>query len=204
MNRIANAPTRRYRSALREEQAEATRGRILDATIRVMARGLADVTMPTIAREASVSIPTVYRHFRTKRDLLAALQPHLQRRAGIDRIGPPSSIDDLRPTLADLIGRMEGLDDLTRAALASPAGDEVRRVHAPGRFRIVRSVADAVAPELSEAERDRLARLLVVLTSSSALRVWRDQFHRSVDEIADEIDQAVRAVIACSAVEARP
>lgn len=201
MNRIVDA-TRSYRSELREQQSEATRERILDATTRVIARGLAEVTVPAVAREAGVSVPTVYRHFGTKRDLLAALQPHLQRRAGIDRIAPPTSIDGLRGTLVALIGGMEGLDDIARAALASPAGEEVRRIHAPNRFRLGRTIVDGIAPELPEADRDRVTRVLLVLTSSAALRMWRDQLGRSVEETAEEIDRAVRAVIASAAGEA--
>lgn len=187
---------RSYRSELREQQSVATRERILDATTRVIARGLAEVTVPAVAREAGVSVPTVYRHFGTKRDLLAALQPHLQRRAGIDRIAPPDSIDGLRGTLMALISGMDGLDSVARAALASPAGEEVRRIHAPNRFKLGRTVVDGIAPELPEADRDRVARVLLVMTSSAALRTWREQLGRSVEEIADEIDRAVRAVIA--------
>lgn len=202
MNRIATEAARSYRSDLRSEQAAATRDRILDATMRVMAGGLADVTVPAVARAAGVSVPTVYRHFGTKRELFAALQPHLQRRLGIDRIPAPTSIDGLRGSLVALIGGMDGLDDVARAALASPAGEEVRRIHGPNRFRLGRTIADGVAPELPEADRDRVARLLVVMTSSSALRMWREQFGRSVEEIADEIDRAVRAVIASARGEA--
>lgn len=201
MNRIATAAGRRYQSDLRAQQAASTRERILDATMQVLARGLAEVTIPAVAREAGVSVPTVYRHFGTKRDLLAALQPHLQRRAGIDRVAPPDSIDGLRGTLVALIGGMDGLDDVARAALASPAGEEVRRIHGPNRVRLGRTIADGIAPGLSEAGRDRVARLLLVLTTSSALRMWRDQLGRSVEEIAEEIDAAVRAVIASAAGE---
>ena len=202
MNPIVNEEGRPYRSELRARQAASTRERILDATVRVMAEGLADLTVPAVARAAGVSIPTVYRNFRTKRDLLAGLQPYLQQRARIDPGALPSSIDELRDTLVSLIGGMEGLDDVMRAALASPAGEEARRVHAPRRFALARAVADAVASDLSGADRDRVARLLVVLTSSSALRMWRDHLGLSVDETADEIDRSIRALIAVSGAEA--
>lgn len=200
MTRISNRPkAREYRSELRAEQAESTRGRILDATLRVIAGGLAGVTIPAVAREAGTSVPTVYRHFATKRDLLAALQPHIQQRAHLDEVVLPNSIADLRPSLVAILGRMDSLDDLARAAVASPAAEEVRRVHFPKRFELTRKIADSISPQLTETDRDRIARLLIVLTSSSALRVWRDHFGLSVAEIADEIDRVVRAAIASAA-----
>jgi AcrR family transcriptional regulator len=146
-------------------------------------------------------VPTVYRHFRTKRELFTALQPHLQQRAGIDPNVRPASIDELRGSLVSLLGSMDGIDDEMRAALASPASEEVRRVHAPNRFKLARRLVDGIAPELSEADRDRIGRLLVVLTSSSALRIWRDHFRASVEEIADDIDRTLRAAIAAAEKE---
>lgn len=201
MDHIANEVGRPYRSELRAQQAATTRERILDATVRVMAGGLADVTVPAVARAAGVSVPTVYRHFSTKRDLLAGLQPHLQQRAGIDPSALPASIDELRSSLVSLLGGLEGLDDVMRAALASPASEAVRRVHAPNRFRIARRLADGIAPQLSERDRDRIARLLVIMTASPALRMWRDDFGRSLDEIADDIDWTLRAAIAAAEKE---
>ena len=77
MTRIPTGAVRAYRSQLRVLQAEQTRARILDATVRVMARGLTSVSIPAVAREAGVSVATIYRHFATKRDLLATLTARL-------------------------------------------------------------------------------------------------------------------------------
>ena len=198
MNHIVNEAARPYRSELRERQAATTRERILDATVRVLAKGLADVTVPAVAREAGVSVPTVYRHFRTKRDLLAALQPHLQRQIGIDANALPTSIDELRGSLVSVLSGMDGLDDVMRAAHASAGAEEVRRVHAPNRFKLARKVVEGVAPELLPADADRIARILVILTASPALRMWRDDFGASVEEIADDIDRTMRAAIAAT------
>jgi AcrR family transcriptional regulator len=193
-----NEAARPYRSELRTQQAATTRERILDATVRVLAGGLADVTVPAVAREAGVSVPTVYRHFKAKRDLLAALQPHLQRHAGIDPNVLPTSIDELRGSLVSVLSGMDGLDEVMRAAHASPGAEAVRRVHAPDRFRLARKVVEGVAPELSEADADRIARILVIMTASPALRMWRDDFGASVEEIADDIDRTLRAAIAAA------
>jgi hypothetical protein len=107
----------------------------------------------------------------------------------------PGSIAELRGSLVAMLGRMDSLDDLARAALASPAGEEARRVHFPNRFAVISRIADAIAPGQSQADRERIARLLLILTSSSALRVWRDHLGASVDEMADDIDWVVNAAI---------
>lgn len=196
MTRIVNGGARTYRSQLRTEQTEETRARILDATGRVMAGGLAFVSIPQVAREAGVSVPTVYRHFPTKHDLLAAVYPHAVRQAGLDELVIPRSMDELRAGLRAYFKRTDSFGDLARAAMASPASDEVRRLNMPDRVALFRRLADSLEPKPSPRDRDRIARLLVVLTASSALRLWRDQLDSSVEEAADDVDWAIRAVIA--------
>jgi AcrR family transcriptional regulator len=195
MTRIAPRRTRAYRSELREEQTEDTRARILDATMRVMATGLASLSVPAVAREAGVSVPTIYRHFRTKAELLAAVYPHAARRAGLDAVADPRSLDELGPMIRALLERLDNLDDLSRAAMASPVASEVRSATMPTRLQRIRRLADSIEPKLRQADRDRITRLLAVLMTSSSLRMWRDHLGLSVDEVAKEIDWIVRAAI---------
>lgn len=204
---VAKAAPRPYRSQLRAEQTAETRTRILDAALRVMA-GPRDVAIPDVAREAGVSIPTIYRHFGTKSDLLHELYPHLARRAGLalarfEDIPQPRSPDELRALLRAVYGRIEavGQDDLAVAALSGPAADEVRRVSMPRRLAAFRSMVDTIMPGLGEIERDRIARVLVVLTSSSALQTWREYLGSSADEAADDVDWVVRAALASTGRE---
>jgi AcrR family transcriptional regulator len=196
MTRIAK--TRPYRSELRDRQSDDTRARILDAAIRVMARGVATISIPAVAREAGVSIPTVYRHFGTKRDLLAAVFPHVLRSAGLDEFVPPRSIDELGRGVRDLFERIDAAGDLTRAAAASPAANEVRRVDMPARLQMSRRLADSIVPKLTPGDRDRIARLLTILVSASALRVWRDHLGSTVEEAANDTDWVISAAIAAS------
>ncbi len=196
MTRIANSRT--YRSKLREEQAEATRARILDATGPLMARGVTSLSIPAVAREAGVSVPTVYRHFATKQQLIEAIYPHVMRRAAINQPPPPRSITELRDGVRGYLEHLDSLDDQARAAMASGAADEVRGATMPFRVAVFREVADSVEPKLADADRDRIARLLVVLTQSSSLRMWRDHLGMSIDEVAEEIDWVVKAAIAAA------
>ena len=194
MTRIATGG-RAYSSQLRAQQAQETRERILDATMRVMARGIATLSIPAVAREAGVSVPTIYRHFATKTDLLAAVYPHVTRRAGLDELVIPRSMEELLGGLGAYFERSDSLGDLARLAMASPASDETRRLNMPDRLALFRRIAGSVVPQPSEADRDRIARLLVILTASSSLRLWRDQLGSSVDEAADDVDWVVRAAI---------
>ena len=197
MTRITRRRTARtYGSPLRAQQAEGTRERILDATVRVMARGIAFVSVPQVAREAGVSVPTVYRHFATKRDLLGAVYAHSVRRAGLEELVIPRSMDELRGGLRAYFERTDSFGDLARAAMASPAAEESRRINMPDRVAIFRRIADSIEPKPSKVDRDRIARLLVILTASSAVRLWRDQLGSSVEEAADDVDWVLRAVIA--------
>lgn len=195
MTRIANREARTYTSQLRAEQAEETRERILDATVRVAARSPAGISIPDVAREAGVSVPTIYRHFRTKRELYAAVSPHLGRRAGFGEVTQPHSVEEFHEMVRTVFGGLDSLGEVARRAMASAAADEARRAQMPGRLGMSRRLAETVAPGASKADLDRMARVFVVLTMSSAMRVWRDLLGSSVDEAADDIEWMLRAAI---------
>ena len=201
MSRIANRESRIYQSELRAEQAEETRRRILDAALRVMHTGLARLSMPAVAREAGVSVPTVYRNFRTKADLLAAMYPHAARRAGLDGVPDPAAVRDVKTAVHAVIKRLDALDDVSRAAFASPIADEVRHATMPSRYARIRRLSESIEPPLSAAALDRITRLLVVLISQSSLRTWRDHLGVSAEQAADDVDWILRAAIAAARAE---
>jgi len=155
--------------------------------------------VPAVAREAGVSVPTVYRHFRTKAALLSAMYPFAARRTGLDAVPDPASVAELRGAIRAYIERLDGLEDMARAAYASPIADEVRHATIRNRVQRLQRVADSVKPKLPKVHRDRITRLLVILTSSSALRMWRDHLGASVEEAAGDIDWVVRAAITAAA-----
>jgi AcrR family transcriptional regulator len=79
--------TRTYNGAFRKEQAQMTRGRILDAGRRLLVSGTySSVTMEDIAKEAGVAYQTVYAIFGTK----------LRLAQGIIEVGFPHVADALR------------------------------------------------------------------------------------------------------------
>ena len=166
-----------------------------------MATGVASLSVPAVAREAGVSVPTVYRHFGTKAELVAELFPHAARRAGLDGIPDPSTVGDVRSFVRAVSERLDALDDVSRAAFASPIADKVRHATMPSRIERVRTIGKSVEPPLAKADLDRITRILVILISSSSLRTWRDHLGASPEQAADDIDWILRAAIAAASRE---
>ena len=196
MSRVVNRSPRAYRSVLRDRQASETRERILDAVVQVMARGVADLSIPAVAREAGVSVRTVYRHFANKRELLGELQPHFARRTGMDAMPPPRSLDQLHYGVRTLFTSIHHMGPVGYAALSSPIGSEARHLRMAERRLLTRESVDAIGPELTDEWRDRVARLLVILTSSASLRLWTDHLGLTPEDASDDVVAVVRAVVA--------
>ena len=195
--------SRPYRSELRALHATQTRHSILEAAVRVSARGIATLSVPDVAEEAGVSVPTVYRHFRTKQDLVDAIYPYLEQRAGRGVLALPTDITDLRAGVRRILDHLDSFDDLARAAMASPAAEEGRHRSMPRRLALVGAMLDTLDPPLPTDARDRIARLVVIITSSQSLRTWHDHLGLSPDEVADEIEAVVQAAIAAAREPAR-
>lgn len=125
---------RRYASGLRQEQAQRTRGRILDAAGTLFTKdGYGATTIERIALEAGVATDTVYAVFGSKRAVLSGL---MERHVGGDD-QPIAVLDRLEPQavrlernqrrqlarfatgVTDRIERSRPIDDIMRSAAAT-------------------------------------------------------------------------------------
>lgn len=73
---------RGYKSDLRAQQAAATRELIIKTAAECFVPWATDVPFDQLAERAGISVRTVFRHFRTQRDLLEAATPYLLERSG--------------------------------------------------------------------------------------------------------------------------
>ncbi len=121
-----------YHSPLREEQMRRTREQILEGLVRALARGLADLSIPEVAREAGVSVPTVYRYFKTKRELIEALGMYTLQKIGAAGRQPPQNVEELIAGIRELSRKYEELDETLRAAAMSEFAYEARQRSASG------------------------------------------------------------------------
>ncbi len=142
-----------------------------------MANGAVTWSIPDVAREAGVSVPTVYRYFRTKQDLVQGLGDYVVRKAGLAAMKPPQSPQELV--------------SLVRMASVSELASEVRKESIPLRLRMTE---EALAPVLSlfdEQDRVRLVRMVLLLTSSAMIRAFKEYLDLSGTEAAETVGWAI-------------
>ncbi|WP_149587074.1 TetR/AcrR family transcriptional regulator [Tabrizicola flagellatus] len=162
---------RPYRSALREEQAKATRERILAATIELM-QAEEDASMDAIARAAGVERRTVFRHFETREALLAEAFQWLNDRLGVTIApGDPAA---LAQAIREGFARMDSLEGAVRAGLHSRAGRDMRLSQLPRRRAAFSASLAPVTANLSPAEKARIEALAHLLYSAAAWEVLKD------------------------------
>jgi AcrR family transcriptional regulator len=182
---------RSYDNSLRAEQAAATRDRIVDAAIDVLSEGADKLSIPAVANAASVSVPTVYRHFPSKAALVDAVYDRYADRIDVawhDDV--PSTLDDYLARIADIFARHERVGPELRTAMSGPEGAKVRRRRMAERLDRVDTVL--AGTDLSAADRERMRELLVVLTSSAVQRAFREYLGLGPDVAADRVAWAIR------------
>lgn len=187
--------SRKYESELRGAQARATRDRILDAVVEVLAEGVDTLSIPAVAKRAGVSIGTVYRHFGDKAGLLNALVPYAGRRTGLEVDSIPETMNEVEDLVGKVFRHFEATDDLMRAAFASRIGRDVRVQGSPERLEAFRQTFRNSEQGLQPDQLEHLAKLALVLTTSEAYQQWRDRLGLSPEEAAEEVMWAIRTVV---------
>jgi AcrR family transcriptional regulator len=180
---------RAYNGALRKEQAQLTRGRILNAARRLLLSGTySSVTMEDIAGEAGVAYQTVYGIFGTKlrlaQDLIAIGFPHVGDALKLfDELGP-SDNPELGLRTSARVSRLiyELCADLLRFMRESGDPGLLDRFHEREAQRLQGMIEHGVAALL-----ERSGRLRAGISPSEALAViWAlsgpDQYTQLVFE----------------------
>jgi AcrR family transcriptional regulator len=180
-----------YSSRLRQEQMNRTREQILEGLVRTMSHGITELSIPTVAREAGVSVPTVYRYFRTKRDLVEALGGYLLQKIGFGQVQPPQSPEELAAMVKKLFISYEGLDETLRAAAVSEFAYETRKEALPARLKIIEEALAPVRTKFNEKDWVRLRNIVLVLSSTATVRAFKDYLDLSGEEAADIVTWAI-------------
>lgn len=192
-----------YHSDLRQEQMRRTREQILDALVRTIGQGVAGLSIPAVAREAGVSIPTIYRHFHNKQELVAALGDYLMQKLGMASMQPPHSLDDLIAFARSAFARADDIDEAVKIIAVSELGSQMRKDAMPLRIKMLEdALAGELAP-LNERDRVRLRNMILILTSSAMIRAFKEYLDLSGEAAADTIEWAIRLLVRAAREESR-
>ncbi len=188
-------PARRYASALRRDQTEATRRRIVEAFLAQGRAGASDVSFPELAKHAAVSIPTVYRHFPTRADLFHATVAHAD-----SQVPAPANIDfsegHLGAALEAVFEHRNQVADILGPIGNSPLVWDVRReVTVPRRRAYMERLIDQWVPGITDVDRRRLSDILVVLVSASTASAFRGYCGNAARETAERVQWLLESII---------
>lgn len=198
----ATAGARTYDMGLRDRQSAETRRRIVGALVDLINTGDGrpeTITVPDVADRAGVSVPTVYRHFKTKDALFEAITTI----AFQEFTGDPElpTLDTLPAALHQMFAQMRKHEGFVRATLATDYGREMRRRRRPDRDAMLRSVLDSAARDLPEDRYHALYILIQMLTSGPTYLYLTDKGGYDSDQAADVASWAIRTLIAQAVAE---
>lgn len=187
---------RSYNSALRRDQAEATRERILAAMAALVDEGGGqEPTNRAVAERAQVTEVTVYRHFPSRELLLKGLWEHLNRKDGV-RVGMPEGPADLLAKVKPLMASFDASPAQIIARITTAQGRAARSSLDGERREAFLSVVAQAAPDLAEAEQAKAAAVLQLLYSAYSWLSLREQWNLSGQPAADALGWATELLLA--------
>lgn len=167
---------------LRTAQKEATRARIVRAVSHLVAHDHpAAISVPAVARQANVSVATVYRYFPTKEALLDGAA---RGAVSAEAARLPATLAEVGPALRAAWGELAEQLPLVRGQLVSPAGRDLHRRRWETKRSAMAAQLPAVGIDPESAIGQRLLGVADVLTSSTALLELHDKAKVPVDDAA--------------------
>ena len=181
---------RSYDNAFRQEQAQQTRARILEALIDQVGRGQEEFSIAEVARAARVSVRTVYQHFPNREAQIEAMIGVLDKRLTNGETGPKSVAEI--PAMAErLIRHAANHMAEVRAQTASGIAREVR---ARRRKKRDGTIASVIAGEHPAAAARLAGAAVSVLISGEIAIGLTDRFGIAGEDLVRTHSWIVRVV----------
>jgi AcrR family transcriptional regulator len=185
-------------------QAEATRRRILDATISVIGEDLAALSIPAVARRAGVSVPTVYRYFPDKEALVDAAADHVRDGIGVPAEQPsPADLEDYLDLHREVFRRLSGADPATVGAVVATFGRGAGAIDLEGRREWLAPAFAGILDDWTEADRRNFLSIASILTSSVGATALA-QFGLRGDDAADLFAWTIRRILSVPPIATAP
>jgi AcrR family transcriptional regulator len=187
---------------IRTAQKEVTRQRILGAVLDLVAEGgLAEVTVPDVARASGASVATIYRYYPTKDALFEAAAGEPARRAAGEL--PDGELAGGSEYLRVLWRAFAENMALLRHQLASDAGRDMRatRYETSRRWFVDACSARGIDPDSRAGE--RVVRIALLLTSSLAFVDLHDRQGVDADTAVADVSWAIETLVAATLEDSR-
>lgn len=190
-----NKPKRRsYVSPVREARARETRERILQGVAAWFQQDAPEAfTLEAIAREAGVERRTVFRHFATKEELLAAFWQWINARITPQIL--PGTLQALIAAPRETFARFDAEEGVIRASLHTAAGRAMRLQAVPARRQAFRQVLRDATRGARATDRRRLEAVIHALYSASAWEAMRDYAGVSGTQAGDAASWAMQSLV---------
>jgi AcrR family transcriptional regulator len=192
---MAEPVKRQYDNSRRLAQVRATRLKMIEAAKRLfVAQGYPATTLEAVADAADVPLPTLYRHFKSKRALLSAVLDASfggddEQIAFVDRKAVQAALNEPDPSrmlsafatiVTELLERSSAIQRVVASAApvdpeAAELLREIRRQRHTGQSRIVTALVsrDALDPSLEASEAADLVYLLMSPDAYQILTIER-------------------------------
>ncbi len=171
--------------SLAEQRAAVTRDAIIEATQTLLIeKHPATLSIPAVAKQAGVSVRTVYRYFPNKQELLDGVAKHFPSRSHTDGRWVLDSFDDNEDGLIRLWSSFTENLPAVRAEHQSPAGAELRERRL-GETRVqMAKLISTNFPGAPQHELDVMVDLTIAITSSSMFLELHERLGRGAEESA--------------------
>ena len=177
--------------ALRDEQRELTRRKVLSAVLDLVADGsLDELSVPAVARKSGVSLATIYRYFPTKDALIAAAASEPERTA---LHAEPAT--DYAEYLRSMWHEFSKNMPLLRHQATSAAGREMREARLDRSKKLLSHTLKGAGIDPKSAEGERLISVLLLVSGSLALVELHDRQGLDVDTAVDTSLWAANALM---------
>jgi AcrR family transcriptional regulator len=182
-------------SSLREQNAAATRERIVSAVADLLEAGAEDeLTVPEVAAASGVSLRTIYRYYPTRDALLAAAG----RWVGDELLEHPypRNLDEVADLYEEGCRDFDERPGLVKAMVVSQLGRRARGYRRRERLDAIGQALRDELPELSETERSHAQAVLAYLHNMQAYTSLREEAGLSGEEIGAAVGWAIRTLVA--------
>lgn len=177
-----------------DTRANAVRERLLDGVAALLAAG-GDLTFTKLAKVAAVPERTVYRYFKSREDLLAAVFEWSNRRIGFDGALPVDSAG-AAALVRKVFPGFDAIAPVIHELLIAPEGLAARRANLAERRKAALQIVRSEAPTLDRRAAKRVAAILQLLTSAAAWQTLRDYWDMDGEEAGETAAFAIELLLA--------